>query len=263
MFTGVSMACFLLENRGEGLDGGEENGFVAGDDHGVLELGAEFTVGGLEGPAVGLFDDVGGAGGEEGFQGEDGAFGEAAFFGAVVKVGDEAGFLVEFTADAVSAEVFDDGVAAFAGEVFDDASDHLDGESGAGDAECFLEGFAGGVDEVLGPGGDGWDGEGGAGVGEKAVEFGGDVDVDEVAALDDLGAGDAVGGLVVDADAGCAGEIVDEDGGGAGAVEFEKFAADVVEFGGGHAGFNLASHFLDGEAHDAADAFEGVEVFLG
>ena len=68
------------------------------------------------------------------------------------------------------------------------------------------------------------------------VFYGSEVELDEIAGLDDAMAGDAVDDFVVDADADVAGKIVDEGRGGLGAVFSEDARADCGEFGGGDAG---------------------------
>ena len=63
-----------------------------------------------------------------------------------------------------------------------------------------------------------------AGVGVEAVELGGDVELDELALAQAARAGDAVDRLVVDADAGRAGEVVVEPRAGARAVARRRSA---------------------------------------
>lgn len=81
--------------------------------------------------------------------------------------------------------------------------------------------------------------------------------------MDHIVAGDAVDDRVVDADEDGPWEAVDEFGGRARAVFFKEIRRDAVEFGGADAGPQGAAGGGEGQAHDAADAFEGFEVLGG
>ena len=113
-------------------------------------------------------------------------------------------------ADAVAAEFADDVEAAAADFALDGAADVFGAIAGASGGEGLAEGAFGAVGEFAGFFLRGRDLDADGGVGVVAVFYGGEVELDEIAGLDDAMAGDAVDDFVVDADADVAGEIVDE-----------------------------------------------------
>ena len=118
----------------------------------------------------------------------------------LVVVGDDQA-AVEGGADPVAGELADHAVAEPAGVALDHPADHVDPAAGPDRLDAALERLAGPLDQqprllvdVTGE-------EGGVGVAVHAVEVAGDVDVDEVAVLDDAVVGDAVADDFVDAGA--------------------------------------------------------------
>src|SRR6185369_8991252 len=101
-----------------------------------------------------------------------------------------------------------------------------------------------------------------AGVGHIAAELGGDVDVHEVARRDETVAGHAVRHLLVDADAGGAREVVGHLRRRARAVPLQEARADLVELAGRHPRPDPPAHLLQGQADDAADALQALEILL-
>lgn len=236
--------------------------FAAGDDEGVFELGAAAAVGSAEGPAVGSLVHSLGAGREEGFDGHDQAFPEEGRVGAMRGVGDVRRF-VDVAADAVAAEVAHDFEARAFGASLNGAGDVSDGATGADFGHAIAQSPAGCPEECSSASVDLADGEACAAVCPVAVEFGGDVDVDEVTvAKDALFGGDAVGEFVVDADARGGGEVVSELWRGARAVLLEDAATNGVELGSGDAGFDGSTHGVACFSHGGADAQQGVDVAL-
>ena len=88
--------------------------------------------------------------------------------------------------------------------------------------------------------------EGGVGVAVHAADEGGDVDVDDVAVLDDARVRDAVADDLVDARAQRLREAAVAEGRGVGAVVAEELVADPVELVGGHTWYDVGAHQLTG-----------------
>ena len=88
--------------------------------------------------------------------------------------------------------------------------------------------------------------EGRVGVAVHAVDEGGDVDVDDVAVLDDAGVGDAVADHLVDARAQRLREAAVAERRGVGAVVAQELVADPVELVGGDAGCDVGADQLAG-----------------
>jgi hypothetical protein len=98
-------------------------------------------------------------------------------------------------------------------------------------------------------------------VGPVAVQFGGHVDVDEVAvAQARVVRRDAVGNRVVDADAGPPGKVVRELRCRTCTVRAQYVAADLVELGGADAGPNLRQHRIARLRDDRTDTLQAFHV---
>src|SRR4029077_5842279 len=117
-------------------------------------------------------------------------------------------FFVDGASDAVSAQIANYREAAAAPFAFDYASNLGDAETGAGHQHGFMESPFGAGHQAPALFGDfaGCDGFGGGP--HEAVLFNGDVKLDQVAGPDRPLAGDAVHGLVVQADTAHSGELV-------------------------------------------------------
>src|SRR5690606_17118802 len=107
-----------------------------------------------------------------------------------------------------------------------------------------------------------WYHGGATGVGKIAIEFGGDVDVDDVAGLDDARAGNAVRGFLIDADAGCTGKVIGHARSRAGAEAVEQSGAQPVQFRGGHAGFDGRQHGISHLGNNAPGVQDAIDVGL-
>ena len=99
-----------------------------------------------------------------------------------------------------------------------------------------------------------------AGVGVEAVQLGRDVELDELPVAQAAVGRDAVDALVVDRDAGHAGEVVVELRARAGAVGGEHTRGDVVELARGDARPDAAAHLADRLGDHAACRLEGGKV---
>ena len=73
--TDENQECRVAREHDRGLGGGEQEGFVLGDDDGVLVVCREAAVGSADGPAVVVERDVAGARGDDGLDGDDQALG--------------------------------------------------------------------------------------------------------------------------------------------------------------------------------------------
>ena len=99
-----------------------------------------------------------------------------------------------------------------------------------------------------------------AGVGVVAVELGRDVELHELALLQPPRAGDPVDRLVVDADAGHAGEVVGQLRRGARAVAREHAGGDRVELGGRHARAHARGHRAQRLGDDAPGGLQALQL---
>jgi len=196
------------------------------------------------GPAVLLGFGDGGGRGDEGFDRNDRIFPEAGVVVLVAVIGDFVGFFVETPADAVAGQVADDFVAAFFGFGFHQVADVRDLHA-AFDAEYGLsQNVQRGVDQLLVVVQIRAQNKRTAVVGPKAVQFGGNVDVDEVTfGQETLVGGDAMAKFVVEADAGPTRKFVGQKGRGLGPEVLQDFPAKLVQLLGAHAGLGEFSHF--------------------
>ena len=226
----------------------------------MFPLGAEASVTGDSGPAVperlgARTSDV-----DHRFDCKDVAdFDERAAF--VVAEVIDGRFFVEAAADAVSAVVFDDAEAVFVGDVLDGAADVVPvGALFAGGADAFFHAELGGIDEFAGDVRDLADAEHGGRVAVVAGENRGDVDVHDVAILEDgVRVRDAVADNFVEADAGVARITVVAHAGGDAFVLAGVVADEFVDFERGDAGlahFSRADQRFGGESAGVADQFD-------
>jgi hypothetical protein len=142
-------------------------------------------------------------------------------------------------------------------------ADRVERHAGPHDLQRRGERLLGGAHEPCRLRADLADGDGAAGVGVEAVELGGDVELDEVAAAQDALAGDAVDGLVIDADARRAGKVVVQPRARAGACARELARGDRVELGGRDPGPHGTAHGADRLCDDRAGGVQRVELLGG
>ena len=107
------------------------------------------------------------------------------------------------------------------------------------------------------------DRHGDAGVGVEAVELGGDVELDEVAAAQAPAAGHAVHRLVVDADEDLARGVVDELRRRPRAVAREHPARDGIELGGGDPRLDAPAQLAQHDGDHVARPSQPFQLFLG
>jgi len=217
--------------------GGQEDRFAARDDDSVLVMRGEAAVGCADGPAVAVERDAARTSGDDGLDSDDETFGEQVARERVGEIGD-AGLFVNGTADTVATEFADDVEAAAPDFALDGAADVLRAVPGAGSGKRLAESALGAVREFTGffLHGRNLDGDGGVGV--IAVFDRGEIELDEIAGLNDAIARDAVNDFVVDTDADVAGEFVDERRRGLRAVFGQDARANCGKFGGGDARAN-------------------------
>ena len=226
----------------------------------MFPLGTEASVTGHGGPAVPESLGARAADIDHRFDGEHVAdFDERAAF--VVAEVIDGWFFVEATADAVSAVVFDDAEAVFVGDVLDGAADIVPvGAVFAGGADAFFHAELGGIDEFAGNVRDLADAEHGGGIAVVAGEDCGDVDVHDVAILEDgVRVRDAVADNFVEADAGVARIAVVAHAGRDALVLASVVADEFVDFEGGDAGlahFARTDQRFGGESACVANQFD-------
>ena len=95
----------------------------------------------------------------------------------------------------------------------------------------------------------------------ETVLFRGEVQLDQIAGLNNAVAGDAVDDFVVDADANITGEPVDHRRGGAGTMSGEDARPYFAELGGGYAGADFFGHGAQSLRDDEAAGTEFFELF--
>ncbi len=226
----------------------------------MFPLGTERAVAGHCGPAVGESLGARATDVEHRFYGEHVTdFDERATF-VVAEVVDGR-FFVEAATDAVTAVVFDNAKAMFVGDVLDGAADVVPvGASFASSADAFFHAELGGVHEFTGDVGDLTNAEHGGGIAVIAGEDCRDVDVHDVAILEDgVRVRDAVADNFVDADAGVARVAVVAHAGGDALVLASVVADEFIDFEGGDAGlahFSRADQRFGGESAGIANQFD-------
>jgi Ni2+-binding GTPase involved in maturation of urease and hydrogenase len=226
------------------LHHGGNDRLAAGDDQGVLELGGEAFIGGLQRPAVWAGVDAVRAGGDEGFDGQHHAFHEDAVVVGVVVIGDVVRVFMNATADAVPAQVMQGSEPAAFCFFFDHAANDVDRLPCLRRGDGALQRALGAVNEVMAAGIDRRNFHHHGGISEVAIQLGGNIQVDQVARFHHALAGDAMGGLIVDADAGGAGEVIDQLRGRVRPIAFEDCRANRVQLGGGDPRADLLAHFF-------------------
>lgn len=221
----------------------------------------EGMIGGTNGPLIWVKSDAIGASGDDGLDGENQAFGEESAIHGVGKIGDGR-FFVNGVADAVAAEFANDVETAAADFAFYSATNFTDGVAGTRGGERLAESALGATGKVGSQRGGGRDLNGDGGVGVVAVFFGGEIEFDEVAGLEDAVARNAVDDFVVDADADIAREAVNDRWRRTGAVFGKDPGADKGDFRGGDARANSGGHGSQGFGDDAATGAEFFELLL-
>ena len=226
----------------------------------MFPLCAEASVAGDCGPAVlerlgARASDV-----DHRFYGKDVAdFDERAAF--VVAEVIDCRFFVEAATDAVTAVVFDNAKAVLVGDVLDGATDVVPvGASFTCSADAFFHAELGGIDEFTGNVRDLADAEHGGRVAVVAGEDRRDVDVHDVAILEDgVCVRDAVADNFVDADAGVTRVTVIAHAGGDALVFTRVVADEFIDFERGDAGlahFARTDQRFGSESAGIADQFD-------
>src|SRR5690606_10056676 len=180
----------------------------------------------------------------------------------VVVVGDDQPG-VEFGPHTVPGEVAHHAVAEAFGVGLDDPADDVDLPARLARLDAAHEGFAGAFHEQPGFFVDVADEEGGVGVAVHPVDVGGDVDVDDVAVLEDGVVGDAVADDFVDGRAQRLGEALVAERAGVGAVVAQELVADPVEFVCGDAGLHVFADCLECVRSDPAGHPHGFDGLRG
>ena len=170
-------------------------------------------------------------------------------------------FFVETTTDAVTAVVFDNAEAVFVGDVLDGAADVVPVcASFACSADAIFHAELGGIDEFAGNVRDLANAEHGGGITVVAGEDRRDVDVHDVAILEDgVCVRDAVADNFVDADAGVARVTVIAHAGGDALVLASVVADEFIDFERGNAGlahFARSDQRFGSESAGIADQFD-------
>ena len=214
---------------------------ILGFYDGVFPLGAEASVSGHGGPAVPESLGARAADVDHRFDGEHVAdFDERTTF--IVAEVIDGRFFMEAAANAVTAVVFDDTKAVFVGDVLDGTADVVPVSAlFACSADAFFHAELGGIDEFASDIRDFADAEHGRGIAMIAGEDCRDVDVHDVAILEDgVCVRDAVADNFVETDAGVARITVIAHAGGDALVLAGVVADKFIDFKGGDAGL---AHF--------------------
>ena len=233
---------------------------VLGADDGVFPLGTKASVTGHGGPAVVQGLGAGLAHVDHGFHREHVAHLDEGGALGVAEM-EHRGLFVEAPADAVAAVVFHHAETVLVGNVLDGATDVAEtGPGFAGGADALFHAELGGVHQLLGEAGDLAYAEHGRGIAMVARKDGGDVDVHDIAVLENgIGTGNAVAHHFVDADAGVAGVAVVAHTGGAALVLVGVVTDELVDFQGGNAGlahFTGENQGLGGKSPRIADKLD-------
>ena len=94
------------------------------------------------------------------------------------------------------------------------------------------------------------------------IFFRSEIELDEIARLENAAPGNAVDDFVVDTDADVSRKTIDDGWRGASAVFGEDFGADIGEFRSGDAGANSGDHGAQGFGDNAATGAEFFELLL-
>src|SRR4051794_29539049 len=226
----------------------------------MFELGRERAVAGDGGPAVFEHLYVRAADVDHRLDGEDHARLELGAGAGTAGV-DDLGAVVKDAADAVAAEIADDAIALAFGMALDRIGDVAEMVAGPGLFEAEHQAFVGHVDQLASFQGYVPDEVHAAGIAVPAVENRRDVDVDDVAVLENLVARDAVADDMVDRDAAALGvAAVAERRGQAAAVD-RHLVDNVVERLGRDAWNDMRHQRVEdfgGEPSGAAHALEAL-----
>ena len=253
-----------LGPAGAGADGED---FVAGvgNEHFVFPLGGEFAVFGDHGPTVVEDAQVAFALINHGFDGEDHA-GLQHGAGASFAVVDDLRVFVEAAADAVAAKFLHHGIAGVFGDLLAGVADVAEGGAGLHGFDAGHHALVGDVDQALRLRADGAHGIHAAGIAVEAVFFDGDVDVEDITVFQGLVVGDAVADNVVYGGAAGFGEggIAVVQGRGVAALHvYMIIVHQLVEFVGGHAGFDEIADVVEGFGGQAAELAHFFDFFGG
>ena len=235
------------------------NAFL-GLHNGVFPLGAEAAITGHGGPTVSESLCARASDVEHRFDCEHVTdFDERTAF--VVAEVIDCRFFVEAATDAVTAVVFDNAKAVFVGDVLDGASDVVPvGAFFACSADAFFHAELGGIDEFTGDVRDFADAEHSGRVAVVAGEDRRDVDVHDVAILEDgVRVRDAVADNFVDADAGVTRITVVAHASGDALVLASVVTDEFIDFEGGNAGlahFARTDQRFGGESACVANQFD-------
>ena len=233
--TGLATRCRLHAHEWGRDSGGEQDRCALGDDQGVLVVRRDRAILREDGPTVGTLHHLAVADRDDGFDRDHETLGEPTLRLGVGPVRDHR-LLVDRAADAVPLQLLDHREALAHDLVLDGAADVDRAATVACLAQPLLERALGARHEALRRLRDAAHADRDAGVGHVAVEFGGDVELHEVALGEPTALGrDAVHDLIVDRDARRARELIDELRCGARPRRLEHVRGDGVEFGGGDA----------------------------
>jgi hypothetical protein len=262
-WDGLELVAFL----GAGFGEGHGFGAVLGHEDGVLELGGEAAVFGTNGPTVALaLHGILDASVDHRLDGENEAGLEALPAGfRCGNVGDS-WRLMEIAADAVADIFLDDGEAELAGVADDGVADVGDAAVGLEVVDSQPERVERALHDATGEVGGRADDKGLAGIAVPTVDDGSKVDVDDIAFLEHVVAGDAVADDVVDAGAAAGGEgaglaVIAQLGRHVAVVAGVGFD-ELIDFTGGQAGADNLADLVHQRSVEAAGLAHGL-AFVG
>jgi hypothetical protein len=241
------------------LGGQHERRRIAPHDQRVLHVRRAAAAVGHERPAVVELPHLGVAGRDHRLDRDHEPLGQRLVVGRIVEVEDGRG-LVQAHADPMAGQLAQDREAAALDLRLDRRADRVARDARAGDRDPLAQGDLGSGDHPRRRRPRLADRQRDAGVGVVAVELGRDVELDDVAVAQAARAGDAVDGLVVDADADRAGEVVGQDRAGARAVTGEDARGDVVQLARGDARPDVAAQLAQRGGDDGAGALQSGKV---
>ena len=173
---------------------------------------------------------------------------------------DHFGAIVEQAAEAVAAEIADDAVTVLFGMALDRMGDIAEAIAGLGLLEAEHQAFIGDIDQLPGLQRNVADQEHPAGIAMPAVENWGNIDIDDVAVLEDLVARDAVAHDMVDRSAATLGVAAVAEGCGDSAGLERHALDDRVDLAGGDAGNDLRHQRVEDFGGEAARAAHPCEA---
>ena len=200
---------------------------------------------------------------DERLDGDDQTFLQLAFIRGVVVIVDHIRLIVQGETYAVAAEIAYQLQPVAGGGVFDGTADVIEGLAVGCGGDGVGQGFFGGTQQALSHFIAAACQKGCAVITEVAVKLGRDIYIYHITGPDDAVAGDAVGDLLVDADAGVAREIVNRHGGGGGAVFGQQPASQLIQLFGGHTRTAGGHHITQHDGTDAADFLQLLQFLVG